>query len=84
VHQIAAAGYTLSIPSAVARVESFQKLVKELPMEAILTETDSPYQGPEKVGGWGWRSRLDSRWVRQLLAWRVSVEALADWIQFRC
>lgn len=51
--QIAAAGYTLSIPSAVARVESFQKLVKELPMEAILTETDSPYQGPEKVGEWG-------------------------------
>lgn len=76
--QIAAAGYTLSIPSAVARVESFQKLVKELPMEAILTETDSPYQGPEKVGAWGWRLRRDSRWVKHLFVWRVSVEVIED------
>jgi hypothetical protein len=26
-----------------------RQLVRELPMELILTETDSPYQGPEKV-----------------------------------
>jgi len=47
--QIAAAGYYLSLPSAVARIDSFQKLAKELPMDKILTETDSPYMGPEKV-----------------------------------
>lgn len=32
----------------VARSESFKKLVKEVPLDRLLTETDSPYQGPEK------------------------------------
>ena len=30
------------------RSESFKKLVREVPLEQLLTETDSPYQGPEK------------------------------------
>ncbi len=49
--QIAAAGYYLSIPSAVANSDqnsSFKKLVSALPMDKILTETDSPYMGPVK------------------------------------
>ena len=37
--RIAAAGYYLSIPSAVERVDSFQKLVAALPLDKILTET---------------------------------------------
>ncbi|TFJ81016.1 hypothetical protein NSK_007659 [Nannochloropsis salina CCMP1776] len=46
--RIAEAGYYLSIPSVVVRSESFKKLVKEVPLDQLLTETDSPYQGPEK------------------------------------
>jgi len=46
--RIAEAGYYLSIPSAIERSSSFQKLVSLLPMDKILTETDSPYMGPDK------------------------------------
>ena len=45
--QIAEAGYHLSIPPAVARSESFQRMAKSLPLHALLTETDCPYMGPE-------------------------------------
>ena len=42
-------GYYLSIPSAVEKHgSSFRKLVELLPMDKILTETDSPYMGPDK------------------------------------
>lgn len=35
--KIAEAGYYLSIPSAIERGKSFQKLVSQLPMDSILT-----------------------------------------------
>lgn len=41
-------GFYFSIPSAVERTGSFQKLVKDLPLNRILTETDCPYMGPDK------------------------------------
>ena len=41
-------GYYLSIPSAVERNPNFQTIVREVPMEQLLTETDSPYMGPDK------------------------------------
>jgi TatD DNase family protein len=46
--RIAEAGYYLSIPSVIARSESFRALVKVVPLSQLLTETDSPYQGPIK------------------------------------
>eukprot|EP01033_Poteriospumella_lacustris_P015508 gene15509-11092_t len=49
--QIAEAGYYLSIPSAVASADkssSFAKLATTLPLNRLLTETDSPYMGPVK------------------------------------
>ncbi len=44
--RIAAAGYLLSIPVIVERAESFQRIVQELPLQSLLTETDAPYLGP--------------------------------------
>ena len=46
--RIAGAGYYISIPSAVHRIESFQNLARQVPLDRILTETDSPYMGPVK------------------------------------
>jgi TatD DNase family protein len=41
-------GYYISLPSAVERIDSFQQLAKKLPLNRLLTETDSPYMGPDK------------------------------------
>ena len=45
--RIAAAGYYLSIPPVVVKAESFQRIVAEVPIEQLLTETDCPYMGPD-------------------------------------
>lgn len=46
--QIADAGYYLSIPSVVTRHPQIQGLCRALPMDRLLTETDSPFLAPEK------------------------------------
>jgi TatD DNase family protein len=46
--KIAAQGHWLSIPANARKSESFTKLLKELPRDRILLETDCPYLGPEK------------------------------------
>ena len=41
-------GWCFSIPAIAHKSQSFSKLLKELPPESLLTETDSPYLAPEK------------------------------------
>ena len=45
--RIADAGFYFSIPTAVVRSEAFQRIVKEMPTDRLLTETDAPYMGPD-------------------------------------
>lgn len=46
--RIAAAGHWMSIPANARRSESFTKMLRVLPREKILLETDCPYLGPDK------------------------------------
>jgi TatD DNase family protein len=39
-------GWFFSIPTSVTFIEHFQKIAKEVPIEQILCETDSPYLHP--------------------------------------
>jgi TatD DNase family protein len=44
----AAAGYALSIPANAERNKAFAQMLKSLPPESLLTETDAPYLSPDK------------------------------------
>lgn len=46
--QIAAHGHWLSIPANVRKAENFSALVRRLPRDKILLETDCPYLGPTR------------------------------------
>ncbi len=41
-------GWYFSIPANAKKNEAFQSMLRSLPLDRILTETDAPYLGPEK------------------------------------
>ena len=41
-------GYWFSVPASILRSTHFQRLVEEVPLNQILTETDSPWQSPDE------------------------------------
>ena len=73
--EIAQAGYFLSIPcGAIVDTPSnqFRKMVELLPIESLLSETDSPYLGPEKS------QRNDPRNVRRGVAIMATVKRIDE------
>lgn len=41
-------GYYFSIPPSIVKIGNFQTLVKKVPLQQLLTETDAPWQSPHK------------------------------------
>ena len=68
-------GWWFSVPANARRNEAFTKMLRELPAERILTETDAPYMSPEPGArsepAWG-RCRAPGGRRRVVPPWRGS------------
>lgn len=73
-------GCYFSIPTNITRAEHFQKMVKEVPKDKILTETDTPYLSPFK------EIQNEPRNVKETVkiiskVWQISIEEVEDIIE---
>lgn len=48
--RVASAGYYLSIPSNARKAQNFSLMLRRIPRELLLLETDSPYLSPDREG----------------------------------
>lgn len=48
--RVASAGYRLSIPANVRKAQNFTLMLKKIPRELLLLETDCPYLSPDREG----------------------------------
>lgn len=76
-------GWWFSIPANARKSESFTKLLRELPEERILTETDAPYLGPER----GVRNEPANvvgtiAYLAELRGWSIERAAEQVWANF--
>jgi TatD DNase family protein len=46
--QIVSNGYYISLPTTTASSKTLRKIAKNFPLENLLTETDAPFNSPEK------------------------------------
>lgn len=70
--RIASRGFYLSIPANARKSESFTKLLRELPRDKVLLETDCPYLGPEKgVLNEPANVALTARYAAELWGWPI-------------
>ncbi len=47
--RLAEAGFTLSVPSSAYKFKRWRRITAEVPLEALVTETDAPYQHPTRL-----------------------------------
>jgi TatD DNase family protein len=48
--KVASAGYSLSIPANARKAQNFTLLLRKIPRELLLLETDAPYLSPDREG----------------------------------
>lgn len=76
-------GWWFSIPSNARKNEAFTKMLKELPREKILTETDSPYLAPEKGKRNSPISVVDTvKYLAELREWNLEQAQKQIWSNF--
>ena len=63
-------GWTFSIPGLVLKTQQFQEIVRDTPIEQLLTETDSPHLAPHR------EERNDPRIIKLIVAKIAEIKEL--------
>jgi TatD DNase family protein len=76
-------GWWFSIPANARRNEAFTKMLRELPEERVLTETDAPYLSPDRHTRNEPANVVDTvAYLAELRGWRVEAARERVWSNF--